>query len=45
MGMGGGNAPANAGQQRMSLGGQGPAVGLPLTALGQAELDAWDIRC
>ncbi len=39
MGMGGGNANPNA----ISLGGQTPAVGLPLTALGQAELDAWDV--
>jgi len=39
MGMGGGNANAN--PPGVSLGGQGPASGLPLTALGQAELDAW----
>ncbi len=40
MGMGGGNA----GPPSASLGGQGPASGLPLTALGQAELDAWDVE-
>jgi len=27
-----------------SLGGQGPASGLPLTALGQAELDVWKVE-
>ncbi len=35
---------ADAGSPRVSLGGQTQAVGLPLTALGQAELDAWDVR-
>ena len=45
MGMGGGNANGgNAGPPSASLGGQGPASGLPLTALGQAELDAWDVE-
>ena len=28
----------------MSLGGQTQAVGLPVTALGQAELDAWNVE-
>jgi hypothetical protein len=40
MGMGGGN-PSPSGP---SLGGQGPASGLPLTALAQAELDAWKVE-
>jgi len=36
---GGGQRGPNA----MSLGGQTQAVGLPVTELGQAELDAWDV--
>jgi hypothetical protein len=32
------------GQNRVSLGGQTQAVGLPVTALGEAELDAWDVK-
>ncbi len=40
MGMGAGNATPAA----VSLGGQTAAVGLPVTALGQAELDSWDAR-
>ena len=48
MGMGrrGGNGEgaANPNRSRLSLGGQTQAVGLPLTSLGQAELDAWDVR-
>ncbi len=40
MGMGGGN-PNPSGP---SLGGQGPAAGLPLTTLGRAELDAWRVE-
>jgi hypothetical protein len=39
---GAGNAGGNT--PRMSLGGQTQAVGLPLTELGQAELDAWDVK-
>lgn len=31
------------GSAQVSLGGQGAAVGLPLTDLGQAELDAYDV--
>jgi hypothetical protein len=43
---GGGNAEgaANPTRSRVSLGGQTQAVGLPLTPLGQAELDAWDVK-
>jgi hypothetical protein len=41
MGMGQAMAPAT---PRVSLGGQGPAMGLPLTARGQAELDAFDVE-
>jgi len=41
-GNGGGADSANT--PRMSLGGQTQAVGLPVTELGQAELDAWDVR-
>lgn len=37
----GDSAPAPSGP---SLGGQGPASGLPLTALGQSELDAWKVE-
>lgn len=37
-GTGGGDTTPSA----ISLGGQTPATGLPLTAQGQAELDAWD---
>ena len=45
MGMGRGNTNGgNAGPPPASLGGQGPASGLPLTALGQAELDAWNVE-
>jgi hypothetical protein len=44
MGMGGGNAAPAPDAPRMSLGGQGRASGLPLTALGQAELDAWQVE-
>jgi len=43
-GNGGGADNASANTPRMSLGGQTRAVGLPVTALGQAELDAWDVR-
>lgn len=48
MGMGGGGTPgvpvpAGLGQN-VSLGNQTPAVGLPVTARGQAELDNWDVR-
>jgi len=38
MGTGGGNTNA------LSLGGQSKAIGLPVTAVGQVELDAWDAR-
>ena len=43
---GNGEGAGNTGARppRISLGGQTQAVGLPLTALGQAELDAWDVR-
>ena len=44
MGMGGGNAAPPPAGPPMSLGGQGPAVGLPLTSAGQAELDAWQVE-
>ena len=44
MGMGGGNAAPALNVPRMSLGGQGPASGLPLTALGQDELGAWQFE-
>ena len=37
------NTSAPAGPQ-MSLGGQGTAVGLPLTARGQAEIDVWNVE-
>ena len=42
----GGNQAGGAAPQRaaVSLGGQTQAVGLPLTAKGQAELDAWDVE-
>ncbi len=42
----GGNQPGAAAPRRnaVSLGGQVQAVGLPLTAKGQAELDAWDVE-
>lgn len=43
-GNGGGADNANANTPRMSLGGQTQAVGLPVTALGQAELDAWNVE-
>jgi len=43
-GNGGGAGNRNANAPRMSLGGQTQAVGLPVTALGQAELDAWDVK-
>ncbi len=41
-----GDQPGGAAPQRnaVSLGGQTQAVGLPLTAKGQAELDAWDVE-
>ena len=41
---GNGMGAGNPGQNRVSLGGQTQAVGLPVTALGQAELDAWDVE-
>ena len=44
MGMGMGMGPGNASPPAMSLGGQTAAVGLPVTARGQAELDAWDVE-
>jgi len=44
MGMGGAAAAPDPNAPRMSLGGQGPASGLPLTALGQAELEAWQVE-
>lgn len=43
-GIGGGAGGPEAGGSRMSLGGQGPAVGLPLTAVGQAEHSAFDVE-
>jgi len=39
-----GRGAGNPNQNRVSLGGQARAVGLPLTPLGQDELDAWDVR-
>ena len=44
MGMGGGNPAPQPGAPQVSLGGQGPATGLPLTAAGQAQLDAWRVE-
>ena len=49
MGMGAGGAapfpgPATAPGQGISLGGQAPAMGLPVTPRGQAELDNWNVR-
>jgi hypothetical protein len=43
-GRGGGEGAANPSRSRVSLGGQTQAVGLPVTPLGQAELDAWDVE-
>jgi len=43
MGMGMGMGGANPAPSGPSLGGQGPATGLPLTTLGQVELDAWKV--
>lgn len=43
-GAGGRGNQANAGPTGPSLGGQGPASGLPLTELGRAELDAWNVE-
>ena len=42
-GMGGGMGGGNTNPPSVSLGGQGPAVGLPLTVLGQAEMDAYHV--
>ena len=48
MGMGAGGAPtafpSPATGAGISLGGQGPAMGLPVTARGQTELDDWNVR-
>jgi len=41
---GGNGMGAGPDQNRVSLGGQTQAAGLPLTELGQAELDAWDVE-
>jgi hypothetical protein len=38
------NGNTGAASPRTSLGGQTQAVGLPVTALGQAELDAWNVE-
>lgn len=43
-GNGGAAGGANTGTPRMSLGGQTQAVGLPVTEIGQAELDAWNVE-
>jgi hypothetical protein len=43
-GIGGRNDTAAFGGQQISLGGQGTAIGLPLTALGQTEIDAWKVE-
>ena len=45
MGMGAGGAPAGVPPgPAISLGNQTPAMGLPVTARGQSELDSWDVR-
>jgi hypothetical protein len=43
-GVGGGNAGPEQGASRISLGGQGAAVGLPLTAIGQTEHTDFDVE-
>lgn len=43
-GIGGGAGGPEPGGSRISLGGQGAAVGLPLTAIGQAEHAAFDVE-